>query len=102
MAAPLTGIDVICDRRHGLDCSETGEEGLEIGARLGNGQQVGVGTAGCGYLVEQLPGNGIERHGGRPSGGLWSGLETNQSNHTAADDSSRSARADRLWRKKSC
>ena len=93
---------MICNGSHGLDCSETGEERLEIGARLGDGQQVGVGTAGRGYLVEQLPGNGIERHGERPSGGHWSGLETNQSNHTAADGSSRSSRANRLWRKKSC
>ena len=62
--APSTAIDVVGDGGHGFAGSEAGEQRLEVDARLRDGQQMGVRAPGRGDLVEQLPGDGVERHGG--------------------------------------
>ena len=46
----------------GLARPEPGEERLEVGARLGNRQEMGVRAPGRRDVIEQLPGHGVERH----------------------------------------
>ena len=56
------GDHMLGDGVDGLARSEPGEERLEVGARLGDRQEVGIQAPGQLDVIQQLPGNGVERH----------------------------------------
>ena len=68
MVPPGDGDRVIGDGRDVLAGPEAREQRLEVDARLGDGQQVGVRATRRGDLVEQLARHGVERHGGSSGG----------------------------------